>query len=708
MKKANKLILTFMVILFSFDISAQICLDWKSQTTGFVVVGYTSNNPDDYIWSELLNVSQGVHINVLPAEKVPIYIEQNNNFICFNTFSSPSGASEFIINIDVEINDNGYFNIYNGSSLYAFVWDNSANYFTSIGNYYLKVRITDPLNNIFEREYTIKVIPASDRLFKDNFGNSLRLWEGINPGGNIPIVFSEGFDAYDTNPQQMYYSAASELITCMRDNGFDIYFLDNMYGTQDIRNNAAGFSAAVRFISGLYDNQLVIAGGVSMGGMIARYAFSKAENDGNPLPAYIFISVDSPQQGAIISHELQDYKKEKNGGNAFAEHALKSDAAKQLLNYSTYDPEGTIHDNFYNELNSLNGDGYPHQTKNIGVTFSTPLSNPNSGTWLKIEWEAWPFQGEEKSFDLSPEEKVAGSYLPLDLTTTAPFIMRNFEWYWNFLIQPWNYPLITITRMSDPTYISYESALDIVNEESKFDVTIEPDQTSYHDVLPLEIVDNIINELAYTDVFIQNQIISNDKDFLGKNIVAGKNVNNYIPPGEVIISNNAHVNFNATNEVNLKDGFHAEVGTTVNVIIDENLIINCNGSKGTYNKYNKLEKINCKNATEDKRTKGFLEDEDDKFGNNHYYRQVIEKGKIELDPKISPNPNKGRFIVFLDIKDFSEYALDIVNMFGKTVYNTQHIVPGINHIDITNQPKGIYFVKLQLANKVFIEKVIFQ
>jgi hypothetical protein len=702
MKKVQKIILIYIIILSAFDISAQTSLDWKSQTVGFVVEGYTSNNPNDYVWNELLNISQGVHINVLSAQRVPIYIEQGNNYICFNTYTSPDGAFEFMVNINVNINDNGYFNIYNGTSAYAIVWYNSASYFTSFGNYNLKVKITDPFYNLYEREYDIKVIPSSDGLYKDNYGNTLRFWGGNNPGENIPVVFSEGFDAYDMNPQQMYYYAAYELINCMQDNGFDVYLLDNKYGTQDIRNNAAGFSAAVRYISEINNNQLIIAGGVSMGGMIARYAFAKAENDGNPLPAYIFISVDSPQQGAIISQELQDYKKEKTEGDAFAEHALNNDAAKQLLNYSTYDPEGTIHDNFYNELNSLNGDGYPHLTYNIGVSFSTPLPNPNSGTWLKIEWEAWPFQGEEKSFDLSAEEKVAGSYLPIDLTEMAPVVMRNFAWYWNFIIQPWNYSTVTLTRMSDPAYISYESALDIVNGLSKFDATIEPVQTTYHDALPSEIVNDIVNSLVYTDIYIQNQIILSDKDFYGGNLFAGKNVNNYIPSGEVIIFNEAHVNFFATTEIHLKDGFHAKEGTYFNAIIDENLQINCNNN----NDKSLHEIISSTIPSKVGGDKVYFMT--DKTKNEIYFNQYSISNLEESGLKIFPNPHPGIFSIEWYDENISEYSIEVINMMGKRVYIKQHLLSGITQVDISNQAKGIYFLKLKAEDKVITEKVIYQ
>jgi len=685
MKKFKYLTILTLCITSNY-ILAQISQDWKFQSAGYIIEGYTTDNPNDYIWYEESNISQGVHISVLPAEKFQIFIEQSNNYICFNTFLSPTWGYEFIVNIDVNINNNGYNNLYNGNPTWSVVWYNSSNVFSTLGSYNLKVKIQEAMGTEYFREYEIKVIPSSDKLYKDNYGNSLRKWEGNNPENNIPVVFSEGFDAYDTNPQQMYYYAASDLITCMRDNGFDIYLLDNIYGTQDIRNNAAGFSAAVQYISELNGDQLIIAGGVSMGGMIARYALAKAENDGNSLPVYSFISVDSPQQGAIISQPLQNYKKEHTEGDAFAEHALNNDAAKQLLNYCTYDPSGSIHNAFYAELNSLNGDGYPHQTKNIGVSFSTNSPNPNSGIWLTIVGEpGWPFSPEEESFELTTEEKVAGSYLPVDLTTTAPFIMRAYAWYWNFLIQPWNYPVITITRTNDPAYISYESALDIVNGESKFDVTIKPSYTTYHDILPDELVDPIVNELIFNDIYIQNITIQDHTQYYGNKVNIGEAVTPLLPFGAVMVLSNASMTVDAKEEIHIYEGFSAELGAECNFNVLKSLNVSCNN----------FERKNSDN---------------DLFFNHADMKVISMKNNSlmnnnSVSPLIFPNPSNGIFYIE-NINICSK--LEVKGQLGDVYIKKNRFSTNPVIIDLTKYSNGIYLLYLYQDDQVFVFKLIKQ
>jgi hypothetical protein len=657
-----------------------ICDDWKQQTANYVIVGQTSNNESDYIWEEKTNQLQGIHIYVNPSEIVPVYIQQNNNVINFSTRSSDSYAYTYITRLKFCINEGNYTELYSGSSKQDVVWENSSDFFPSLGDYTLKLIIMDEFGVEYSREYLVKVIPASSRLYKDNFGNTLRLWESDYPSIRIPIVFSEGFDAYETNTQEMYCYASFDLVTCLLNNGFNVYFLDNRFGTQDIRNNAAVFNSAVRYVSSLNDDTQVIAGGVSMGGMISRYGFAKAEQEGNPLPANIFISVDSPQQGAVISKSLQDYKRENQSGDGFAEHALNNEAAKQLLNYSTYDPSGEIHNAFYSELNALNSNGYPHQTeKNIGISFSTKNPNPNYGIWIEVSGTG-PFVGTE-SFTLEDEEKVPGSYLPIDLTTMDPMIIRLPVYWWIeflFPIIPLYYPTITINRISDPTYIPYNSALDIVNNQSKFDVTIEPNQTSYHDVLPFEIVEVIVTELVLSDKFIQDITIDFDYNIIGRNVFVGNNVTDNFPYGDVIINNGANVTIVGSNSIILKEGVVVSGESTNTILeIDQNYSASCNSKQYI---------------------SGLASPDNDTSSSDNGYHllntdfpELMNRAGIDKGDLVYPNPSMGLFS-FNSADEVESFY--VYNSFGIIVLSDEGFNKNSISIDLTNQPQGIYYLKV--------------
>lgn len=573
-------LLIILILLFTknYSLDAQICDDWKSQSTAYVLTGTTPNDPGFYQWEEKANIMQGVHLCVLNADVIPVYIQQNNNYINFTSRFSPTAAILYMLQLEVNINDAGWVTAYSGSSRQDIVWYGSSAAFPLLGEYSLKVRITFHDQTIRLREYHIKVIPASDKLYKDNAGNTLRKWCGNDPNALNAIVFSEGFDAYNTNGQEMYYHAAADLIECLNSNGFDVFLLDNYFGTQDIRNNAAIFASAVEYVSFMYGEELIVAGGVSMGGIISRYALAKAEQDGLPLPVHTFIAIDSPHQGAIISEPLQNFKKDNEEDDEFAKHALINSAARQLLMYNAYDPGGGVHNAFFSELNSLNGDGYPHLTRNIGVSFSTEEPSPNSGCWYKITYHTGPISGTIKTFDLTNAEMQAGSWLPKDLTSMSPIIKQASYWWIQLLVPvivPLYYPTIEFERFSDPAYIPYYSALDIRNGKSMFDVCIEPSATSWHDVLPDDILEEIVNEVILTDIFFQHKNVIGNWALRGKKIVSGYYVTPLLPKGNVRILPGGNLEVRATEEIMLRPGFEALAGSECSMMVDADMYFEC-------------------------------------------------------------------------------------------------------------------------------------
>ena len=66
-------------------------------------------------------------------------------------------------------------------------------------------------------------------------------------------------------------------------------------GAIDIAENAQYVKNAVNYINSIkIGNTRIILGGVSMGGVVCRYALAEAEAQGNPLNVSHFVSLDSP------------------------------------------------------------------------------------------------------------------------------------------------------------------------------------------------------------------------------------------------------------------------------------------------------------------------------------------------------------------------------------------------------------------------------
>ncbi len=68
-----------------------------------------------------------------------------------------------------------------------------------------------------------------------------------------------------------------------------------------------------------------------------------------------------------------------------------------------------------------------------------------------------------------------------------------------------------------------------------------------------------------SDLYIQNETISTDRYYMGKNIYIGKNVTTLLPQGNVVIKNNAKIIFDAAENVYFDAGFECELGASYEV-----------------------------------------------------------------------------------------------------------------------------------------------
>jgi len=689
-----KVFFLIILIIGSTNVAFTQFVDWKHQVVQFVSIGTTPSNMNDYNWHEESEKGQGIHINLNPTEIVNIYVEKGNNKICFGFLSSPSSSSHLLNYIDVKVNNaEEWKNLYEGSAKANHVWSNSADYFSSLGAHNLKVRYLVG-TTMYYREYNIKVIPESDKLFFDQYGNSMRLWKG-NSSNPYPLLLSPGFDAYNTKPEQYYRHAGSELFDCLLENGFDIYVLYYKYNPQDLRNNAAVYSSAIKYISNAWNNSNnIAAAGISMGGVISRYALAKAEHYGNPLPVDKWISLDAPHQGAYISKELQDFLKEETDDD-LDEYANDNPAAKTLLMYNTYDPHpdgfspyngsnrGEIHTTFYNELNNLNDDGYPHLTYNIGVSFSTNSSNPNSynDVWLNI---TPPIEDLGEDFELKPIELQAGSYLP-KLNVDPSLVLPLWGLFW---------VTVTVTQYKDPAFIPHTSSLDIVNGESKFDKPIIPESTGFHDKVPSELVPEILSELIKDDLYLQNQTITGSEHFrAGKTIKAGKNVTSDVPQGEFIIEPGANVVFQSGENIVMKPGFRAKAGSNFRAYIDPY--------------------FTCTQCSDK-----MLQDGDGQENNivvnewrTKFTPDTIKNKEKSVSFTIYPNPFTNTTTLKYNVNESSTVTISIFDSSGHKVLlleNKKVHEPGTYEITLNgiNLAPGIYFCSLQTESLSETIKII--
>lgn len=668
--------------LGSYTTNVPTTINWINQVTHTVMTGSTPSTEASYTWNTDTREMQGVNISLMPTEIAKIYLEQGNNKI--NFLVHPSCA---FVSFDVDVDNSGYSNIYNGSPITNIIWNNSSTALYSFGYHDLKVRFTAINGTQYIRAYNVYVVPASDGFYVDNYCNTMRVWKGNNISNPTPLILSEGFDGYNTKSEQYYRYAGKDLIDCLLSKGFDVYVVNYNLNAQSIKNNAAVYQSATRYISNLYGGEKVVASGMSMGGVINRYACAKAENDGNPLPILKFVTLDAPHQGAVIARDFQDWRKSlldestQNGfPDPFSEFASNNEAAKELLISHAYDPGSTVHTNFFNDLNSLNGDGYPHLVEKIGITFSTISPNPNSGQWIYVHLTGAPNFGGSRNYSgyLTSDELVAGSYLPSLNIDGFPAISPQF-WLSTGLsiLRPISNPWVTITQYTDPTFIPHNSSLDIVNNVSAFDQTLIPSVTGYHDVIPAELVEPIVNALIEKTVYVQDKTYNNTTRTIiaSEKIIAGNNVTTNYPVGDVIIGANANITFKAGEEIHLEAGF--EANPEFRAIITP---VQCDGSTEYQNRQIVTEESIIDNL---------------QIYTHTYELESSNSASSRLN--LYPNPNMGNFYLSIISSEDMETSLSILDLSGRIVHSQiLSLLSGGNTIEILKPelPSGVYFINV--------------
>lgn len=222
--------------------------------------------------------------------------------------------------------------------------------------------------------------------------------ESVNTSLNIidvkkPIIIIEGYDIFHTEScQEIYdhYINYDDFGDDLRAEGYDIITFNLSAPMASIQPNALLFANFIEFINNnkVGDGELIILG-VSMGGLITRYALTYMEENNMQHQTKLFISFDSPQKGGYAPLSMQALLTDPNiqlaailaagAANspelAYLINCFVSDGSRQMLTHHVariengYASPLTHHDLFFNELNNLNScGGFPINCKSIAIS----------------------------------------------------------------------------------------------------------------------------------------------------------------------------------------------------------------------------------------------------------------------------------------------------------------------------------------------------
>ena len=169
----------------------------------------------------------------------------------------------------------------------------------------------------------------------------------------------------------------------LQNSGYDIVYIEFDDPTAPIQRNAYLLEDIITRINGFRkegDEPLTVVG-VSMGGLIARYALREMEVLGKPHHTDRFITFDTPHLGANIPLGFQYFFNSIASDRQFffvqqihqGAKILNSAAAQQMLVATT--GNGQAHHAFMNELNNLGNGGFPVQTRNVAISNGSLTGN---------------------------------------------------------------------------------------------------------------------------------------------------------------------------------------------------------------------------------------------------------------------------------------------------------------------------------------------
>ncbi|MCB0490706.1 MAG: T9SS type A sorting domain-containing protein, partial [Cyclobacteriaceae bacterium] len=238
----------------------------------------------------------------------------------------------------------------------------------------------------------------------------LYIYYGYGHGNHIrnPLVIVEGIDGdnYLYDWKRFYLMLGHEKMEQLRLAGFDMIFVNFKDGATFVQRNAFMFESALAMVNQSLlsngSNESITLIGISMGGVVTRYALADLEKSGIDHNVKTWFSFDSPQQGANIPIGLQQFMKYfghkvyDNAGKKW--QGLFQDAKdgwdyvnkiapKQLLFHHVSGSTNVVaspsplHDQLYDlELLSL---GYPKEVKRVGISNGNGfgLSQMSTGLW---------------------------------------------------------------------------------------------------------------------------------------------------------------------------------------------------------------------------------------------------------------------------------------------------------------------------------------
>ena len=235
-------------------------------------------------------------------------------------------------------------------------------------------------------------------------GNTGTAWVWRAPGHEQivnPLIVCEGFPG--GYPQDYVYDVLSGCGTLqeLQRRGYDLISIGLDNGADRMQSNAdvvvACIQQALGVVAGKNGAKLpLVVGGVSMGGLIARYALALMETRGQKHGTHLYFSIDSPHGGAytaVADQWLLHYLKPASAQAQALSTLVDSPANQQFMQYWVKGAEAIVSPMRKNFLADLEAVGsWPEIPKRIAISNGRGDGKRVIPAHAKmLDWQGWPF-----------------------------------------------------------------------------------------------------------------------------------------------------------------------------------------------------------------------------------------------------------------------------------------------------------------------------
>jgi hypothetical protein len=214
----------------------------------------------------------------------------------------------------------------------------------------------------------------------------LVLLDGIDFGNVIDGVDERTFEDIITlfdAPVELVDGTTHCTLSELQSDGYDIFVLDYADGADHIRRNAFALVDLLDWINAperTGGREQIVVVGPSMGGVVSRYALSYMEDTGKEHNVRLFISYDSPQQGANVpvglQHMVESFPLESQ--MATNRRKLERPATRELVKYYALNNTDGVHPLRQQMLDELASYGdYPNDERLTNVAVALGIGQGN-------------------------------------------------------------------------------------------------------------------------------------------------------------------------------------------------------------------------------------------------------------------------------------------------------------------------------------------